>query len=169
MPKLITVREMTSEEYQKLEQLSRSRKSEKRLVDRAQMVLRRAQGEKPGKIATDFDVKGETVTRWVKRFNESGIVGLRDQEGRGRKATYSEIERGQMMAVARTKPQELDLPFATWSLRRLCDYLNQHEQLGVSRAQLGRILLAEGLRWYQEQTYFTERPDPQFAEKRGRL
>jgi hypothetical protein len=30
------------------------------------------------------------------------------------------------------------------------------------------VLEAEGLRWYQEQVYFRERPDPQFAEKRGR-
>jgi len=26
---------------------------------------------------------------------------------------------------------------------------------------------AEGLRWYQEKTYFTERPDPQFVAKGG--
>jgi len=74
-----------------------------------------------------------------------------------------------MIAVARTKPHDLGLPFATWSLSRLRDYLNDHEQIGISRAHLARILEAEGLRWYQEQTYFTERPDPQFAEKRGRL
>jgi transposase len=73
-----------------------------------------------------------------------------------------------MIALARTKPPALNLPFASWSLTRLRDYLAEHQQLRISRAQLGRILEAEGLRWYQEKTYFTERPDPQFAEKRGR-
>ena len=47
-------------------------------------------------------------------------------------------------------------------------YLRENDQLGISRAQLARVLKAEGLRWYQEQVYFTERPDPQFVEKRGR-
>jgi hypothetical protein len=52
-------------------------------------------------------------------------------------------------------------------LDRLVEYINQELQIGISRAQLGKVLEAEGLRWYQEATYFTERPDPQFVEKRG--
>ena len=72
-----------------------------------------------------------------------------------------------MIALARTHPDKLGLPFGHWTLDRLVVYLHQTEQINVSRAQLGRILQAEGLRWYQEKSYFTERPDPQFVEKRG--
>jgi hypothetical protein len=36
-------------------------------------------------------------------------------------------------------------------------------------SQIANVLEAEGVRWYQEKTYFTECPDPQFAQKRGRL
>lgn len=169
MPKIIEVREIQDEERKYLESLSRSRTAEKRMVERTQIIVRRAAGERPGQIAADLSIKGDTVTRWVKRFNEAGVAGLRDREGRGRKAQYDEKARGQMIAVVRTKPQALGLPFASWSIRRLCRYLNEQEAIGVSRAQLARILVAEGLRWYQEQTYFTERPDPQFVEKRGLL
>jgi len=49
------------------------------------------------------------------------------------------------------------------------EYVHQRLNLPVSRSQLGAILEHEGLKWYQEKTYFTESPDPQFAEKRGRL
>ena len=168
MPRTIKVREMRENEWEALNKLSRSQKAEKRLVERATIVLRRSQGDKSVEIAKELSIETDTVTRWVKRFNEQGIEGLQDREGRGRKADYSEHQRGQMMAMARTKPQDLGLPFATWSLSRLRDYLNEQEQLGISRAQLGRILVAEGLRWYQEQSYFTEPPDPQFVEKRGR-
>jgi transposase len=48
-------------------------------------------------------------------------------------------------------------------------YVNEELRIPISRSQLGAILHDEGLKWYQEKTYFTERPDPQFAEKRGRL
>jgi hypothetical protein len=52
-------------------------------------------------------------------------------------------------------------------LDRLTEYVNQTLQIPISRSQLGEILDQEGLKWYQEKTYFTERPAPQFAEKGG--
>ena len=61
------------------------------------------------------------------------------------------------------------MPYSQWTLDRLVEYVHQHLALPISRSQLGAILEQEGLKWYQEKTYFTESPDPQFAEKRGRL
>lgn len=167
MPNTIRVREITADERKQLEKLCQSRTAEKRMVERATIVLRCANGEKRVEVARDLGLETDTITRWVKRFNEAGINGLNDREGRGRKMKYDEHQRGQMIALARTKPDELELPFATWSVRRLQIYLKKHNAILVSPAQLARILDEEGLRWYQEQTYFTERPDPQFAEKRG--
>jgi transposase len=168
MPKIIQVRNPSEEEKRVLEKLSRSAIVEKRQSQRAEIILSRLRGEKSVKIAERLGLDCDSITYWVKRFNEDGLVGLKDREGRGRKPSYSEIERGQMLEIAQTKPTTLGLPFNYWSLRRLQTYLNENLALGISHAQLGRILDAEGLHWYQEQTYFTERPDPQFVEKRGR-
>lgn len=95
------------------------------------------------------------------------MPGLQDAAGRGRKAEYTQQERGEMVAVAKTHPQQLGQVFGCWSSRLLVDYLHKVKGIAISRAQLARILEAEGVVWYQEQTYFSERPDPQFAEKRG--
>ena len=103
----------------------------------------------------------------LKRFDHEGLAGLSDQHKSGRNPTYTEAERGQMIALVRTDPQKLGLPFGHWTLDRLVAYLREKDQIGISRAQLARVLRAEGLHWYQEQVYFTERPDPQFVEKRG--
>lgn len=168
MPKVIALRELSEEEREELSKRRRSRTAAKRDIDRATMILMRSEGKSTGVIAHDMGCRQETVTKWVKRFNEAGLAGLKDQVGRGRRATYSEAERGQMIAVARTSPQQLGQPYGYWSLRRLTQYLAQHHQLNVSKSHLERILEEEGLRWYQEKTYFTERPDPDFAEKRGR-
>jgi transposase len=72
-----------------------------------------------------------------------------------------------MVLVAKTHPQQLGLPFGHWTLDRLVEYVNKQLNIPVSRSQLGDILTQEGLKWYQEKTYFTESPDPQFVEKGG--
>jgi len=39
--------------------------------------------------------------------------------------------------------------------------------IAIKRSRIGEILQAEGLRWRTEETWFGERLDPAFAEKRG--
>jgi transposase len=168
MPKIIALRPLTEDEQDELNRRSRARTVAKRDAERATMLLLRAQGQSTGQIARTLSCSQDTVTLWVKRFNAHGLAGLKDRAGRGRRADYTEAQRGQMIAVARTKPEQLGQAYGYWSLRRLADYLAQHGQIAVSKSHLERILEAEGLRWYQEKTYFTERPDPDFAEKRGR-
>ena len=167
MPKRIKFRTLTTEERKKLEQLSRSATTPHRLVERAKIVLLAYEGLTVEQIANKLDRSAPTIYFRLNRFNKEGLNGLHDKARRGRTPIYSEKERGQMIALARTHPDKLGLPFGHWTLDRLVVYLHQTEQINVSRAQLGRILQAEGLRWYQEKSYFTERPDPQFVEKRG--
>jgi transposase len=59
------------------------------------------------------------------------------------------------------------LPFACWTLDRLVAYLSE-QGIGMRRSRISEILLAEGLQWRQEETWFGERVDPDFARKRGR-
>lgn len=168
MPKKLEFRPITEEERTALEQLKRSQTAEARLVERAKMVLWAQEGQRPVDIAAKLDRTAATVYSRLKRFDSEGLAGLEDKPKTGRKPTYTETERGQVIALARTDPQKLGLPFGHWTLDRLVAYLREKDQVGISRAQLARVLKAEGLRWYQEQVYFTERPDPQFVEKRGR-
>lgn len=39
----------------------------------------------------------------------------------------------------------------------------------MKRSRIGEVLVAEGLRWRKQEAWFGERPDPAFAEQRGRL
>jgi transposase len=167
MPKRIELRPLMEDEAACLEKLSRSRTAAKRAVDRATILLRSARREPVGEIAARVGCRPETVLHVVKRFNARGLTSLEDGLRSGRPAIYDEQQRGQMMATAQTHPQQLDLPYGHWTLDRLTEYVNQTLQIPISRSQLGEILEQEGLKWYQEKTYFTERPDPQFAEKRG--
>ena len=167
MTNRIKLKPLTNEERTQLEKFSRSATEPYQIVERAKMILLAYQGVPVEQIANKLDRNAISVYTRLNRFKREGIAGLEDKPRSGRKPTYTELERGTMIALARTDPDKLGQPFGHWTLDRLVDYLHNNDQIGVSRAQLARILQAEGLRWYQEKTYFTERPDPQFVEKRG--
>ena len=72
------------------------------------------------------------------------------------------------MATALSDPQTLDLPFKSWTLDRLVAYLSEQKGIAMKRSRLNEVLLTEGLRWRKQETWFGERVDPDFAQKRGR-
>jgi transposase len=167
MPKKIELRPLTEEEREIVEKLIKSQTAPAIEVERAKTIWLAQAGEKVQSIGKKQERTQATIYRRIKRFNELGLKSLADETRSGRPTTYTEEERGQMIAAARTHPQKAGRPYSHWTLSRLVEYVNQELNIPISRAQLARILEEEGLRWYQEQTYFTERPDPQFVEKRG--
>jgi hypothetical protein len=75
-------------------------------------------------------------------------------------------ERSAVITAALSRPTDLDLPFAGWTLDRLVAHLSE-KGIGMKRSRISEILLAEGLKWRQEETWFGARVDPDFARKRG--
>jgi transposase len=167
MPKKIELRTLTEEEHDTVEKLIQSQTAPAIEVERAKTIWLAHSGEKSVDIGKKQDRTAATIYRRLKRFNELGLKSLADETRSGRPVTYTEEERGKMIAAARTHPQKAGRSYSHWTLSRLVEYIHQELDIAISRAQLARVLEAEGLRWYQEQTYFTERPDPQFVEKRG--
>ena len=161
-------RALTDEERRMIARLARSRTASARLVERAQLVWRAAQGETMGAIAAALGCNVETARLWVKRFNAQGLAGLQDRPRAGRLPTYTPAEVGEVVATALTDPADLDLPFGSWSLDRLATYLQEQRGIAMKRSRIDEILRAEGLRWRTHETWFGERVDPAFAERRGR-
>ncbi|HET8562803.1 MAG TPA: helix-turn-helix domain-containing protein [Candidatus Binatia bacterium] len=167
MAKALVLRPLSDEERKVLEKLAKSQTAPVRMVERAKTILWVYAGEQPLAIAQKLERATATIYQRLKRFAQNGLDSLDDQPRAGRPLTYTEEERGQMIVSARTHPHQLGRPYNHWTLDRLVEYVNQELKIAISRAQLARVLEEEGLRWYQEETYFTERPDPQFVEKRG--
>jgi transposase len=164
---ILTLRAMSDEEARTLRDLARSRTTEARLRDRARMCWLASQGQRVSAIKTELGVADGTVRLWITRFNACGLDGLRDRRRDGRPPTYPPEAVGQLIAASLTDPQTLGLPFASWTLDRLAAYLAEERGIAMKRSRIGEILVAEGLRWRQQETWFGERPDPAFAEKRG--
>ena len=164
----IRVRALSPEEVGHLTELAHSRKRGAGLVRRAQIILHAvAERLSAPEIAARMGLCGETVRFWIKRFNARGLQGLEEEMRSGRPPTYSAEERSQVIRVALTRPTELGLPFACWTLDRLVAYLSE-QGIGMRRSRISEILLDEGLKWRREETWFGARIDPEFAQKRGR-
>ena len=163
----VCLRELTAEEASAVESLARSRTAPARRVERARIVWRASQGETPPALAEALGLSAETVRRRIRRFNAEGLAAFDDHHRSGRPATYSADEVAEVIAAALTSPRSLGLPFASWTLDRLAAYLLAHKGIAMRRSRIDEILLAEGLRWRRQETWFGERVDPAFAEKRG--
>jgi transposase len=168
MPAILRVRPLTAEEAATLRPLASSRTAAARTVERAGIVWLSSQGQRVPAIARQLGLKEQTVRVWIRRFNERGLPGLEDAARSGRPATYTPEQVGEVLAAALTDPQTLGLPFASWTLDRLQAYLNEIKGIPIKRGRIDQILLAEGLRWRTQETWFGARPDPDFAEKRAR-
>jgi transposase len=163
----LRLREMTEDEREAIRRLASARTEPVRTVERARIVWLARQGRRVPSIAAELRLAEETVRRWLKRFNAQGPAGLQDAPRAGRPPTYSEDEVGEVVATALTAPRSLGLPFASWTLDRLTAYLNEAPGIPIKRSRIGEILLAEGLRWRHQETWFGARVDPDFAQKRG--
>ena len=168
MGRTLSLREATAEERASMERLAHSRTAPVRGVERAGVVLAALKGERVTCIAERFHVTAATVYLWLHRFNDGGLAGLEDKPRKGRPPTYTREQVGLVVQTALTDPQTLGLPFASWTLDRLAAYLAEHKGISMKRSRIDELLIAEGLRWRKEETWFGARVDPAFAEKRGR-
>jgi transposase len=167
MSNKVSLRPLTPEERQQIEALAHSRTAPARTVERARIIRAATEGQGPAQVARSLGISRPTVYRWLGRFNLQGPYGLEDQPRAGRPATYPPEQVAEVLAAALTDPRALGLPFASWTLDRLQAYLNEQKQIPIKRSRIDEILLAEGLRWRQQESWFGERVDPAFAEKRG--
>lgn len=158
---------MTTEEIERIGALARSRTAPVRTAERARIIWLARQGRGVPAIARELGINPETIRFWLKRFNELGLAGLRDEPRSGRPPTYTPEEVGEVIAASLANPQDLGLPVASWTLDRLETYLNEEKGIGIKRSRIDEILVSEGLRWRTQETWFGERVDPDFAEKRG--
>ena len=164
----IRVRALSAEEQAELTRMARSRMLCAGRVKRAQLVLLAVEGREAREIAEELRWHAKTARFWLKRFNAHGLGGLEESERPGRPPIYSADQVGAVIEAALTRPADLGLPFASWTLDRLAAYLSETKGIAMRRSRIGEVLQREGLKWRQEETWFGARVDPDFARKRGR-
>ena len=177
MPKLLCARAaIDAEEERKVRKLAASRHAPGDWIRRAKMVARSWDGLRTGAIAAEVSCHPQTVRERLARFNAEGLDGLGDRPGAGRKRRLTEMERGRILALARTTPpgrlmpQREGLPVAEdatkeahWTLDALAAAAGERG-VTVGRSQVRRIFRAEGKRWRRTRSW-AESKDRDFAPK----
>jgi transposase len=161
------LRALTAEECTHIDRLAHARTAPARLVERAQIIWYASQGLRVPAIAKQLGINARTARTWLKRFMTHGVRALEDAPRSGRPVTYTPDMVAEVIAAALTPPQTLGLPFSSWTLDRLATYCHERKGIPIKRSRIDDLLIAEGLRWRTQETWFGERVDPAFAQKRG--
>ena len=164
---VLKVRPLTAQKADALKRFASSRTAPHRVVQRAQIISARVQGEPVPAIARRVGLSTFRVRAWIHRFNRHGLAGLVDAPRSGRPRQHDETARGTVIALARTKPRSLGCPFALWTLARLQQALRERHGLHVTPATIWKWLQAEGLVWKRQQSWFQVQDDAAFVGKRG--
>jgi transposase len=169
MGKRLQLRDPSVDERRAVEQVARSRTAPERQVERAKVVLAAAAGEGVGAIAERFHLSLGRASLWWHRFEAQELAGLQDQSRGGRTPTSTREPVGIVVQTALTDPQTLGLAFASWTLDRLAAYLGEQKGIAIKRSRIDALLIAEGLRWRQQETWvgFAQRVDPAALRKEG--
>ena len=163
----LKARALTEEEETTIEQQIHARTLPAWKVTRAKIIWYAKLGESVPDIAKRLELCEKTTRLWLKRFNELGMKGLEESPRSGRPPVSPPEQIAVVIQTALTKPEELEQPFAAWTLDRLEVYLNEVKGIAIKRSRISEIFLAEGLGWRHEETWFGERVDADFAQKRG--
>ena len=96
-------------------------------IHRLQIIMLSAAGKRVPEISEEVNLHPINVRKWIHRFNEQGLDGLRSGKSPGRPPVFSEEQREQIVQIARTNPRQLGLHYTRWSLQRLRRYLIDHQ------------------------------------------
>jgi transposase len=168
-----------ADEEQRIRGLAGSRHAPADWVMRARMIAASWDGQRTSAIAARLGCHMQTVRERLQRFNAEGLDGLGDRPGAGRKRRLTEVERGRIIALARSVPPGRpdrtaggglvavdETGPSQWTLDSLAETA-QAEGIEVHRSQVRRILLAEKVRWRHTRSWAAS-DDPQFAPKERR-
>lgn len=157
MPRVACPITLSDDQRRVLQRWSKGRRTPARLVRRAQIVLRAADGWLNQAIAADLGIREKTVGLWRQRFAAGGTAGIeKDAPGRGRPATVQ--QRAVETEVVRMTTQESPPQATHWSTRTL------GAALGISPASIRRIWKRHGLKPHLVRTFKLSN-DPHFVEK----
>jgi len=125
-----------------LERWAKARAAERRLVDRAQIVLMAGEGRPASEIAAHVGCSLPTVKTWRARYERDGLDGLRDRPKTGRPLTHGPEVRARLIALACTRP-----PGSAQGVRReRWTHAELAAQVGMSESQAHVILRGADLR-----------------------
>jgi len=127
---------VSAEDRVVLELIVRARKCERRMLERARIVLLAAEGLSAAVIAARVGCSEKLVKRWRSRYERDGLEGLKDAPRSGAPLTHGPETRALLIAKACTRPE----PTAEGARRERWTYEQLGAEVGMSASQAHVIL-----------------------------
>ena len=164
--------ELTNDEVTYLQSLIRQRTIQAQVVDRAKVLLYKAQGATNSDIAERLDVNINTVKLCLSKFKEGGVQrALFDDKRKGRPVEITDDAVAWIISIACQRPADLGYAQELWTLKNLHQYVQNHaEEAGytrlttITKPMIQKILKRSEIRPFKIK-YYCEKRDPEFETK----
>ena len=150
------VLDIKPEELTELQFIARSGKAEKRLVERAQIILCWHEGKSFVETQQELGVSEVIINKWRQRFSKDRLEGLKDSPRSGKPPVYSAAKKASVIALATRKPAK---GYTGWSQRRIA------EQVGMSQSKIQQILKEADLKPHKIEYWCGKSTDVEFESK----
>ncbi len=169
MAERVRVREITNDEGNKLLRIVRRDSGSVVRWRRAQMVLLSAQAMSVPQIAKVAFTSEDRVREVLHNFNDDGFDSLDARYAGGRPPKFTLPQRREIKKIALSRPTDHDLPFSTWSLSKLAEFVVAEGVVDdISHEGLRVLLREEGVSFQRIKTWKLSN-DPDFEAKKNRV
>src|SRR5215207_5295335 len=111
----------------------------------------------------------DRVREVIHNFNADGFDSLAPKYAGGRPPKFTLPQRHQIKKIALSRPTDHRLPFSTWSLSKLAEFLVAEGVVDdISHEGLRVLLREEGVSFQGLKTWKGS-TDPEFAQKKARI
>lgn len=157
---------ITGEQYEKLNKIVKSQKSEQRSVQRATIILLLASGKNEKGVAKELKISIKTIRKWRDRFANKGMDGLMDSYRSGAPLKFTVVQRCEVIAIACDCPNNYGYDtYNSWTYNALTGAANNNiEGLNMSRSSIVRTLSTNDLK-PQKFKMWLHSKDPEFKER----
>jgi transposase len=127
--------------------------------DRLQIVRLATRDRPHQQIADDLGITTRTVQRWLNRYLEHGLAGLRPRKAKGAEAKIPADQAEEVRRWVIEGPAAQGLDRANWTHAELAEHLYRTHGIRASRSAMQRFCQKLGIRVYRP-TYRFLRGDP---------
>lgn len=164
--------ELTPADREYLELQTRARTIQAQTVNRARILLLKADGHSIDDIADKVGLNRKSVMLCINKFKEGDVDNaLLDAPGRGRNAEITDEEKAWIINIACQKPVDFGYAAETWTYARLTAHINKtaeaagYTRLSAIHKSTVNTILEEADINPHKITYYCENRDPDFDAK----
>jgi transposase len=128
--------------------------------DRLQIIRLACKGRPHQEIAADLGITPRTVQRWLNRYTEHGLSGLRPRKAKGAEPKIPPEMADEVRRWVIEGPAKQGLDRANWTHAELAEHLARTHGIRASRSAMQRFCRKLGIRVYRP-TYRFLRGDPE--------